>query len=402
MLIALDRAKSVVSGLCSAVPGSQKLRQIILYALSSNRFSEPLARFQSHQVPARRDPASHHIAAFCFTRFGNLQRRLSQMLCCLFLTTALLANAEEISIDSSLAGALIDKQVSVGGPEDICQMRLSLFANRVEQLPLFEAGGLPVLATASHNWKSRLADELCRDATNRHDTLVRMVGEVCRDLEARCEVGEQPLREEQARSTDLRRRLESLEKKFAEVEIQQQERALVLAGLETEKDSLAAQAQEAEQRYRDLSKDLDKVYQQFRLAKEEAQRAAEAGEESTRQQELEHLASSTARDEVIEEQDVKLRSVESRARALEEQVEDLRSQSKDSQKLIGRLQNMVDERTIEVAELKASAASNGEEIVHLRTVKSKFEVENRALQSKVCHCQVGCLEYAWKRYTYLR
>lgn len=391
----------MVSGLCSAVPGSQKLRQIILHALSSNKLSEPLARFQRHQVAARKDPTSHNSAAICSTRFGNLQRRLSQMLCSLFLTTALLANAEEISIDSSLAGALIDKQVSVGGPEDVCQMGLSFLAIRVEQVSLFEARNSPVLATASHNWKARLADELCRDATNRHDTLVRMVGEVCRDLEARCEVAEQPLREEQARSTDLGRRLESSEKKLAEVENQQQERALVLAGLETEKDSLAAQAQVAEQRHRDLSKEFDEVYQQFNQAKQEAKRAAEASEESTRQQELEHLAMSTAKDEVIEEQDVRLRSVESRAHALGEQVEDLRSKDLDSQKMIGRLQNLVDERTIEVAELKASAASNREEIVRLCTVKSSLEVESRTLQSEVCPRQVVCLDCVWKRSTYL-
>lgn len=314
------------------------------------------------------------------------------MLCSLFLTTALLANAEEISINSSLAGALIDKQVSVGGPEDVCHMGLSFLATRVEPLSLFEAWNSPVLTTASHNWKARLADELCRDATNRHDTLVRVVGEVCRDLEARCEVAEQPLREEQARSADLGRRLESSEKKLAKIETQQQERALIIAGLETEKDSLAAQAQVAEKRHRDLSKELDEVYQQFNLAKHEAERAAEAGEESTRQQELEHLAISTAKDEIIEEQDVKLRSVESHRHALAEQVEDLRSQNLDSQKMIGRLQNLVDERTIEVAELEASAASNGEEIVRLCTVKSSMEVESRTLQSQVCHRQFACME----------
>lgn len=377
-------AKSVISGLISAVPGCQKLRQVILYALSSNKFSESLARFQSHHLPARRDPSSHDLPDICFTRFKNLQRSLSQMLCSLFLRTALLGNAEEVSIDASLAGALIDKQMSVGGAQDTCQIGLSYRVDRVGQLSLFEAASSPALATASRHWKARLADELCRDATHRHDTVVRIVGEVCRDLEARCEVTEQPLVEERARSTHLRRRLETSEKKLAEVEIQQQERALILTGMETEKNSLVAQVQVAEQRLRDLSGELDKVHQKFDRAKQEIKHAAEANQETAKQRELEQLAILTAKDEIIEDQNMKLRSVEADAQSLNEQIEDLRSQSSDSQKIIDRLQTMLDERTTDVAELKASAVSNGEEIGRLRKVESKMESDNRTLRSEVC------------------
>lgn len=390
VLIALRTARSVVSGFNSAVSGSQKLRQVILYALSSNKFSEPLARFQKHHPLVRRDATRHDLPAICSTCFENLQRRLSQMLCSLFLTTALLATAEEVSIDASLAGALLDKHASVGGAQEACQIGLAFRAHGEGQISLFEARNSPALATASHDWQARLADELCRDAANRNDTVVRIVGEVCRDLEARCEVAEQPLLEEQARSTDLRCRLETSEKKLAEVVNQQQERALVLAGMEAERDSLAAQFQVAEQRLREFSEELDKIQQQFDQAKQEAKNAAEADQETAKQRELEHLAMSTGKDEVIEEQDVKVRSVEARAQALEEQVEDLSSQNLDSQKMIGRLQNLVDERTIEVAELKASTTSNGEEIGRLRTVESKLEAENQNLRSEVCYRGAGC------------
>ena len=389
VLFALGMVNSVVSGLNSAVSGSQKLRQTILYALSSNGFSEPLARFQNHHLPDRKSPSSHDFSAICSTPFGNLERSLTQNLCSLFLRAALLANAEEVSIDASLAGALIDKQNMVGGAQEACQIGLSYRVNRVSQLSLFEAGSSPALATASHDWRARLADELCRDAAHRHDTVVRVVGEVCRDLEARCEVAEQPLREEQARSAELRRQLETSEKELAEVKSQQQERALVLAGMETEKDSLAAQVQVAEQRLRDFSKELDEVHQQFDQTKQEAKHVAEADQETAKQRELEHLAMSTAKDEIIEDQDMKIRCVEAHAQALEEQIEDLRSQNSDSQKMIGRLQNLVDERTIEVAELKASAVSDGEQISRLRTVESKMEAENQSLRSEACCYQAS-------------
>ena len=385
VLVELGRAQALVSGLSSAVPGSQQLRQMILYSLSSNKFSEPLARFQSRQLPIRRSTSSHDLPNICSTRFGNLQRTLSQTLCSLFLRTALLASAEEVSIDASLAVALIDKQASIGGTQEACQIGPSYRVNRVEQLSLFEAASSPALATASHDWRTRLADELRRDATHRHNSVVRIVGEVCRDLEERCEIAEQPLLEVQARSADLWRRLEDSEKKLAEVEDEQQERTLVLAGMESEKDSLALQVQVAEQRLQGFSKELDQMHQDVNQAKQEAKRAAEATQETEKQRELEHLARSTAKDEVIEQQNVKIRSAETHAQALEEQIEDLRSQNSDSQNTIGRLQNLVDERTIEMAELKASAVSNGEEIGRLRTVLTSSEADNQILRS-----EVGC------------
>ncbi|SLM38433.1 hypothetical protein LPUS_08646 [Lasallia pustulata] len=388
VLVELGRAQSLVPSLSSAVPGSQQLRQMILYSLSSNKFSEPLARFQSRHLPAHRSTSSHDLPNICSTRFGNLQRSLSQKLCSLFLRTALLANAEEVSIDASLAGALIDKQVSIGSTQEACQTGLSYRVNRMGQLSLFEAGSSPAHATASHDWRIRLADELRRDATHQHDTVVRIVNEVCRDLEERCEVAEQPLLEEQARSADLWRRLKNSEKKLAEAENEQQERTLVLAGMESEKDSLALQVQVAEQCLQDFSKELDKMHQDINQAKQEAKRAAEASQETEKQRELEHLAKSTAKDEVIEQQNVIIRSAETHAQALEEQIEDLRSQNSDSQNIIGRLQSLVDERTIEVAELKASAVSNGEEISRLRTVETSLEADNQILRSELHEARV--------------
>ena len=382
-------ATSVVSGLSSAVPGSQKLRQMILYALSSNRFSEPLARFQSHRLPLRRGSPSHEHHDICSIRFANLQRSLSQTLCSLFIKTALLAGREEISIDTSIAGALIDKQVAMAGPQETCQIGFSHLAGKTGGISLSEANSWPAVTTASHDWKARLADELCRDASHRHDSVVRIVSEVCRDLEARCEIAEQPLLEEQARSTDLRNRLETSEKKLAELKNQQQERALILSGMETERNRFADQVQAAEQRLRDLSKGLEEVHQQFDQAKQEAKLATEAAQETAKQRKLEHLATTTARDETIEEQDAQIRIVEANAQVLEEEVEDLRSQILDSQRLIARLQNLIDERTIEVAELKACAVSNETELDRLRTAESRLEADKQALQSEVCYCYAG-------------
>ena len=205
------------------------------------------------------------------------------------------------------------------------------------RISLFEAVSTPRAESVSLNWRDSLIRELSRDADCRYEGVVRMVGEICRDLESRCNESERPLREEKSKSRDLQARLESVERDKSDLELQTRNQQSISSTLQIERDCLAKKVEVAESQMEDLRTRLTNINR-------EAECAAQTAIERTRQQDLAYLATITGKDEMFEEQSLKLASAEQRVRLLEDELRSMKEQEvknvekvKNDEKHIGTL-----------------------------------------------------------------
>ena len=203
------------------------------------------------------------------------------------------------------------------------------------EISMFEAVSTPRVDSTSLKWRDGLMREMSRDIGCRYEGIIRMVGEICRDLELRCEDNERPLQEEQSKSRDLRARLERSERDKAGLELQASNLQSTISTLETERDTLAYQVEETKRQLKEQGTDLDNIQQEFDHAKIEAERIAQAAIESARQQDLVYLATMTAKDEVLEEQSLRLANTENHAKALERELDWLRDLEANNAEKLG-------------------------------------------------------------------
>ncbi|CAF9903873.1 MAG: hypothetical protein ALECFALPRED_003021 [Alectoria fallacina] len=327
-LTKIDHALRLITIFMERIPTSSKLLKTVLQFISSKVVSDMLRQYAFQaQGPLRSGFVHcHSTIDVCPLLYREAQVRLHHSLVLMFLESALYASECGCHFDASMMTLLLGKtylQSPAQPASTECTQRrpTNLIKPRVS---LFEAVSTPRVDSVSLNWRDGLIRELSRDVDCRYEGVIRIIGEICRDLELRCNETELPLREEQSRSRDLQARMESSERNKAELEFQAQNHQSALNALEIERDRLANQIEATERRLKELGTSLDNIHQEFDHAKIEAERAAQAAIESARQQDLAYLATMTRKDEILEEQCLKLATAENHVKNLEHELDRVR------------------------------------------------------------------------------
>ena len=309
------------------VPTSSKLIKAVLQSISRSVVSSMVHEdaSQVHETMCLGSAHGHSTEEVCLSSYREARARLHQSLSVMILKSGLHAPQCGSYFDASIMTLLLEDKVlrpiqhsSVG----CSQCRPLKFIT--PKISMFEAVSTPRMDSASFNWRDGLMREMTRDIDCRYEGVIRMVGEICRDLELRCDESERPLREEQSTSRDLRARLESSERHKAALELQARDYQSTISTLETERDCLANQVEATERHSKKLATDLHDIHHEFDHAKIEAKRAVQAAVESARQQDLVYLATITGKDEVLEEQSLRLASTEHHAKTLEHELDRMR------------------------------------------------------------------------------
>ncbi|KAI9879199.1 MAG: hypothetical protein M1830_009274 [Pleopsidium flavum] len=375
----------IVSAFAAAVQGSSKLRGEILFALSTNEFCQLLEDFIAIPPPPKRcirDHCAQH--GVCPMALAETQNHLRLHICSLFLRTALLASADQAGMNTTLAVSLLQKQADFSTTVPRCHF-VSPYAQAQGSgsLSLVEQTSTPGHYRASNDWRTRLSSDLLRNATNCSDMIIRTVGEICRDLEDRCQLVEQPLREEQARSKDLEIRLDTSRARIATLESQAGERNLFLDGLDVEKARLKNQVQAGESRQKTLSNLLQEVESQFEQAKAEAGRSAAAAKEKANDQDLKHLAIMSSKDETIEEQIEQIAQLEQQLKDLREELTVTSEAKFAAQERVVALETRLDDGARAMELEMASSARKDSETEILRCTKAELKTEIEAVNEMI-------------------
>ena len=256
----------------------------------------------------------HNNLEVCPLSYHEAQAQLHQSLALMVLESAL-ATQSGGQFDPAMMTLLLKKQCPhfQAQPEPVeCVQRRSR-SLQMPKISLFEAVSTPRVESVSLNWRDSLVRELSRDADCRYEGVVRMVGEICRDLESRCNDSERPLREEHLKSRDLQARLENAERDKGDLELQTRNQQSICITLQIERDCLAKKFEVAEIQMEELGTRLNNTNR-------EAECAAQTAIERTRQQDIAYLATITGKDEIFEEQSLKLARAEQRVQLLEDEL----------------------------------------------------------------------------------
>lgn len=323
-----ENALRLISVFTESIPKSSKLLKAVLQSISSSVVSDMLRQYASQAQEAMRLAFVHNHSTIdvCPLSYREARARLHKSLSVMVLKSALHAPQYGGQFDASAMTLLLENKFLYCPAQHIsveCTQRRAMNVI-TPKISMFEAVSTPRIDSASLNWRDGLMREMSRDIGCRYESVIRMVGEICRDLELRCTENERPLREEQSRSRDLQARLESCERDNTELESQARNHRSTIIALEAERGCLANQVEATERRLKELCASLEHIHQQFDHAKIEAEDAAQAAIESARQQDLVYLATMTGKDEVLEEQSLRLASTEDLANSLEHELNRMR------------------------------------------------------------------------------
>ena len=327
LLTQLDSGLHLVAALTAAIPTTIALREVLLSCMSGKKVERLLQRFTTQLPTSPESLDGHKIIEICPGAYAEALYRLHQDLTVMLLSTALYASGLETSLQCPFR-LLLQKQVQLSNSQsrhEDCRSRRPLLGE-ASRVSLFEARCTPRVDSISHNWRTEIVDELSREAGCRYESLVRMVGDVCRDLELRCTEAERPLREEQSRSQELRAHLDAVQRKVTELEGQARDREHEIISLKSERTELSDQIKTHKDCLKGLEATLDNIRQEFDQAKSDAEIAVRTAVENARQRDLAYLATLTGKDQVFDEQSLKLAASDIRVKDLEYEITQLKKE----------------------------------------------------------------------------
>lgn len=384
-LAKIENAMVLITGLDVRIQDSASLRQSILYSLSTNGLSELLHRFLDSKCTIATVNLHEQLEA-CPHSYHQIKFDLHKRICNLFLKTAFYSSQDEVSIDTLIATALLDKQSSFSSLSRRCGFYKSRYlASVTTHAPLQQARAAPIERIGSRGWRNALYENISKAAESQHQSIVRMVGEICQDLELRCDDFERPLREEQSRSNGLVAKIKASEIKVLELESRAQEHISDLDGLKAEKTRLLEQVQVAEQRLHSLSSTHELLREELIREQNEAADAAVAAQERINRQELAYLATVTGNDEMYEERSLTLARLEDRTRRLAEELNQMRVQEEIDRDRIKSLDATIHEKTEALETVNRLAVSRQTEIDCLVDLKANALIEKQELSSRVSY-----------------
>jgi hypothetical protein len=380
----LNKATYLISNLTAEIQTSARVRQAILYSLSTNAFAEPTRRFLRHAVPLLPPGLLHDSSGVCPVLTLQANSDLSKSLCVLFIKTAMYSSHDEISLDSSVAVGLLDKYIKL---LETTRVKCDSYTSKpipsvTGHGPLFISGGFRTEELSSRNWRESLLRDMSTAAQHQHNSIVKVVSEICQDLEARCHGVERPLREAIARSHELELKLCGSEVTLTMLETQTKEKTLVLNALEAENHRLAGDADTTERRLQELSSTNEQLSCCLERVKRDYLESAECAREKEEQEKLVHLAIVTGKDENYEKQALKLAEAEARAMSLEDELSHNNALNESN---LSRLEDSMNTMSQDYESAMALAASREAEIARHRGYQATMAMEKQEVDLKVNH-----------------
>ena len=379
----LSDLRSWVQCMMEAVKSSSVIGPTLLVAISSNRLQQPFRRFLACKISDAASVTRHERQMVCPAHVTASRRCLQREVCHLLLQSAFSTAAAEVSLDPSVATALLDKLTEAHLSSNICQGFWPRPNPRLPVPSFLEVSNTPTIYCPARDWRTVLKEDLDRDSAYRHGLIIRGIDNVCRDLEARCSEVEKPLDDERERSKCLQSELEHCKERCVTLEGEAEERNLVLDSLQAEQSHLLLQGQMAEQSFREVSEALEEARAQLRLAYREAANAAHTSEEDICRLKLVHSATIVAKDDLIEAEKEKYRSLVSELDDLTGQLAFThREQSVTEAKLVSAL-GTVAERDAEVVELQRTFQKCKEDLNQQTSITMQVSGEVEFLNRKI-------------------
>ncbi|KAL8903415.1 MAG: hypothetical protein Q9207_003936 [Kuettlingeria erythrocarpa] len=382
----VDSALVIVESFSTGIECSAPLRQKLLCSLSTNALAEHLSQFLHLSEDLERLRDDHRY--ICYHAHAHQQIKLQRKICTLFLKAALYSQQDALSLDTSVASTLLDKQAKQPPNISTCQKYFKAsYSRKAGHVVLFESGSTPDShADSSSHWRERVKIDLQQNAEHQFQTIVRTMGNTCQDLERRCDEVERPLREAQGKSRQLQESVDASKLRIAELEEHNQEQKDFLDGIEQEKSELNEHVKSLETVREDLLSQVDALRQALDEAIQEAENGAQSSINRIKELELVHAAALAERDEILETQHRHEQEVENKAERLEASAVGMRAEAVLTANKVEQLQATASDLHIALGQANFALGEKQAECEKRDNMLEHLQEERKGLQSQVsCH-----------------
>ncbi|KAF3390384.1 hypothetical protein F1880_009169 [Penicillium rolfsii] len=173
----------------------------------------------------------------------------------------------------------------------------------------------------TRDWRTSITELHVQNAETSHGALMKKVDEICFDLERRCYDIEGPLRSAEEERDRHKYDAEQLRQQNEDLARQLNQSAQAASTLQQDLARLEEHAGLASTRAEELSEALEKARQELRDEQHRSDDALRAEQDRARSRELELIATSTEKDDQIEELQESMRQLESQNQLLQQAVE---------------------------------------------------------------------------------
>jgi hypothetical protein len=255
--------------LLSSLAGERhEIADAAIASLTSTQCSPQLQRLCEHlELSASSGQVISADTKICAVEWVNARKRISQALSS-FLLKALFAREDnENPVSRQVGASLLEFHAMSARTDSHCAHRAA--PARGIRVVIAEQESTP--DDPDPDWRQALHDCLGSEAHAKEERLRLLFTKACADLEKRCEGIEEPLRQEYGLRATLQQQYDELQEAYGELESQSIDRKFQYEALETEKDELHHELEQARDRSHELEGRIEELEQLLQTAKEDAE-----------------------------------------------------------------------------------------------------------------------------------
>ena len=223
-------------------------------------------------------------------------------------------------ISAPIAQRLLQKQADINLPLLQCKELLK----HTKSLPLSPITSdqiEPHASLQSRNWREQLARTFRLKAAEQANYTIEAVERLCEEFENRCESIEEPLREEQKKSSEAQNSVRRLEEQVKNLGIEATDRVLYLDGLEAERTELETRINNISTQNSALTGQNDELRRLLKEATDDKSRTLSSLQAEKEAMEFQYKAKTVASEAEIERLQADLNVVKSQNKNLKAQIE---------------------------------------------------------------------------------
>ena len=374
-LTEIDNASFLFNAFISIVEQSPSFGDVLLDPALNEDFLLAMDQTISYTPANICTPTMHSPHDPCPRQVIEGLHRTREKATALLLRCALLSRQRPNAKCQPYLLRLLEVQSKSSATVPSCEASLKPSTTLCTRISLIDAQGKPRDGSVSHGWKETLIEQMSRDFSSRYEAIIATVGNVCRDLELRCNEVERPLREEQERSTNLQSQVDGYQDLVLKLSDEVQSRMSTIEESKAENDHLHKQLNSKEGRLKDVSSRLEGIQEEFKKAIVEAQRAAEAAAESSRERDLAYLATLKSRDKMYEKQTTELATARTRMAASEADRNEASEQVTEKAEQIRDMASTIVGLRTKLADIEATTTVKDSEIASLKQSQQRSMTE---------------------------
>lgn len=233
------------------------------------------------------------------------------------------------------------------------------------------------------DWRSQVTNTFLQNSQTAHDAMLRQVEEVCFDLERRCYDVEGPLRCAEDDRNKKVLEVEQLRQQNESLELSCRQSAQSISDLRQEMTRLEEQAEGTYHRAEELSSLLKSARDELREQQTLSAENLRNEKDKSRSRELDLIATSTEKDDRIEEIQEELRHMQSENERIQQSLDTEIKEKTSSSDTIAFLQADIQENKKLAEKYKVLYSQKEEEARKMSETTRALEMENEKMKAMV-------------------